>query len=444
MFDIIFSDLIRKIEIGIPISMTFTEWLMAHFQNLTIDEIMKDESLSRLQSEDEYWYKLRRGCVTSSMASKFLSVCTRPSLPSKCEQFNFGFKLQKQFSHILKPEPSPPPRKNFYNGQFGLENENTVKILLEKIVVPGLYESGYLEGEDVNVDVGFVRSQTLNFIGSSPDAIQGELFSKKSSSKTLIEIKCLMDVFVENLATPIDEVSVFSLLDKHLTLDFFRKEKKFFSCKTLPRKGHSAFVSYFNHGKQLSAIIVEFTTTQSARVEIERITELSPGKLIACPYHPYAIQVAIQSFTVVNCSKGYLCVPIFSRQKIRNQTIDDTCEMTFSRYQFPIKALIFVPVALNFDYVNDIVNGIKKNFSLLYFLSLCEDLISREKAEDFSTAANTLARLFKKDEDQSLIYLHPLKVSRSLNTKSLPQKKLFRGVTFDAMHEMDELSENPQ
>ena len=388
----------------------FVDWLMVFFQSEK-NEILKDEEQTRGQSQNEDWFRLRHSCITSSKASEFLNVCTSLSMPVENEQFNLASKLRMRFHHILEEyEPTPRKQKPIYNCQFGLDNEKQVQMLLNCIVSPWLFKAGYITIDYIESEIGFLKAPGTNFIGASLDSMEEE-------GKSIFEIKCFMNMFVDNLSSLIDIPVVKSLLQPHIhpRSEILNKTYKFYSSRKDCKRKHSAFKSYLNSGRDSKAILFDFLNQDGEDMKIKSVTEYEAGELVCHPYHKYSIQVAIQSYVIDNLhdrpigtTKGYICVPIFSRERTYSVKFADHCEMILKPTQFPIRALLLVPVALTPHYVEDLVSGIKRNFSLLYFAAICDAMVVEKKCNDLLEARRKLSRVFT----SPLVYLQPINVSK--------------------------------
>ena len=388
----------------------FVDWLMIYFRSEK-DEILKEEEQTRGQSQNEDWFRLRHSCITSSKASEFLSVCASLSMPAAHEQFNLASKLRMRFHHILEEyRPAPRGQKLIYNCQFGLDNEKQVQMLLNYIVSPWLFKAGYTDVDYIESEIGFLKAPETNFIGASLDSMEEE-------GKSVFEIKCFMNMFVKNLSSLIDIPVVKSLLQPHMhpRSEILNKTYKFYSSRKDGKRKHSALKSYLNAGQDSKAILFDFLNREGEDVKIKSVAEFEAGELVCHPYHKYSIQVAIQSYVIDNLhdrpigtTKGYMCVPIFSRQRTYSVKFTDHCEMILKATQFPIRALLLVPVAVTPHYVDDLVSGIKRNFSCLYFAAICDAMVVEKKCNDLQEARRKLSHIFT----SPLVYLQPINVTK--------------------------------
>ena len=228
-----------------------------------------------------------------------------------------------------------------------------------------------------------------------------------------------MNMFVENLASPVDAPVIKSLLRPHIhpRSQILNKTYKFYSSRNDDgNKKHPALQSYLEAGQDSKAILFDFLNREGEDVKINSVTQWEAGQLVCHPYHKYTVQVAVQSYVLdslhdrpIGTTTGYICLPVFSRRRAYSVKFADHHEMILTNTQFPIRALLLVPVPLTPLYVHDLASGIKRNFSCLYFAAICDAMVVQQKCNDLQEARQKLLRIFT---SPPLVYLQPLNVSK--------------------------------
>lgn len=417
----------RKLETNESSRVEFRTWLLSFYKSDEKD-ILQDEKKTRGQSTNEDWFLRRQKCVTASSASDFLSVWRRGVQPTESEQFDCAFKLLKRFPRLIGLESKMIDVKkrqhctNIIPLRFGLENESTVKLLLQHFVAPWMCDTGKTLSDCIETDMGFLRSPELSFIGASLDAIEDSI----STGRTLFEIKCLMDMNVDTLDEAVDAEKALQLLQAHRvhsTKGILYKSKKFFSATDFKGRGHSALLSYVKSARQLNALLFDFQYDENDIISLKSVSEFLPGQLVCHPYHKYSVQVCIQSYVIdtlchrpLGTCRGYVCVPIWSSQNVRIITFNAFTEVTLKPIQRTPRGLLLIPIALDRIYIEDIILGLSRNFSMLSFAALCDYFMSGKNIFlNFAEAKQALFRHFTLEIPA--LYLQPLSVSKILMSK---------------------------